>query len=121
MKLKFSPAGIALFASFLLIGVNGVTGQQPNVSLGEQMEYITAPLDFTEVTSGLLLDRGFQMMNVADFDGSKVLAINDDKTSNDIYSEIAENELSCKNQNHFGYSLVIFLVLFPRANSTLPP
>lgn len=34
------------------------------------MDYMVAPLDFTEVTSGMLLDRGFPMMEIAAFDGS---------------------------------------------------
>ncbi|MGB6034877.1 MAG: hypothetical protein WBG42_01325 [Cryomorphaceae bacterium] len=29
------------------------------------MDYLMAPLDFTEVTSGILLDKGFPMMEIA--------------------------------------------------------
>jgi hypothetical protein len=34
------------------------------------MDYLMAPLDFTEVSSGLLLDKGFPMMEIAAFDGT---------------------------------------------------
>lgn len=34
------------------------------------MDYLMAPLDFTEVTSGLLLDKGFPMMEIAAYDGT---------------------------------------------------
>lgn len=54
----------------LLVTALSVCGQQTNVSLSDQMDYIIAPLDFTEVTSGLFFDRGLQMMHVADFDGT---------------------------------------------------
>ena len=49
---------------------NGAMAQEPNVSPSDQMDYFIAPLDFTEVTTGLLLDRGFPMMEIAAFDGS---------------------------------------------------
>lgn len=69
MKTKFFITRIVV--SILLIASTiSIFGQQPNVSLGDQMNHLMAPLDFTEVTSGLLLDRGFKMMNVEDFDGT---------------------------------------------------
>src|SRR5690554_7136420 len=70
MKNKHFIAGIAMSYFLLLATAFSVNAQQPNVSLSDQMDYIIAPLDFTEVTSGLLLDRGFKMMNVEDFDGT---------------------------------------------------
>src|SRR5690554_5770947 len=70
MKNKHFIARIAMSYFLLLATALTVRGQQPNVSLSDQMNYLIAPLDFTEVTSGLLLDRGFKMMNVEDFDGA---------------------------------------------------
>lgn len=64
----FLWASIALI--FLQFSNQSIAQPPPNLSLSEQMDYLIAPLDFTEVTSGLLLDRGFKMMNVEDFDGT---------------------------------------------------
>jgi len=64
----FQWASIAL----IFLGISNPTIAQPppNLSLSEQMDYLMAPLDFTEVTSGLLLDKGFPMMEIAAFDGT---------------------------------------------------
>ncbi|NEN25170.1 hypothetical protein G3O08_16840 [Cryomorpha ignava] len=72
MKIKNFIAGIAMSYFLLLVTALSMSAQQPNVSLSDQMDYLIAPLDFTEVTSGLLLDRGLQTMNVADFDGTTI-------------------------------------------------
>ncbi|NEN25172.1 hypothetical protein G3O08_16850 [Cryomorpha ignava] len=72
MKTKNFIAGITMSYFLLLATAFTVSAQQPNVSLSDQMDYLIAPLDFTEVTSGLLLDRCLQTMNVADFDGTSI-------------------------------------------------
>jgi hypothetical protein len=64
----FSWAIIALI--FLSISNPTIAQPPPNLSLSEQMDYLMAPLDFTEVTSGLLLDKGFPMMEIAAYDGT---------------------------------------------------
>jgi pimeloyl-ACP methyl ester carboxylesterase len=70
MKKPRILAGIAMSLCLGLTLQNGAFAQAPDPSLSEQMDYLVAPLDFTEVTSGMLLDRGFQMMEIAAFDGS---------------------------------------------------
>lgn len=67
------PRCLAGIAMSLLLGLTcpiGSEAQQPNVPLSDQMDYLVAPLDFTEVTSDILLDRGFPMMEISAFDGS---------------------------------------------------
>ncbi|MGB6035089.1 MAG: hypothetical protein WBG42_02390, partial [Cryomorphaceae bacterium] len=64
----FLWASIALI--FLSISNPTIAQPPPNLSMSEQMDYLMAPLDFTEVTSGLLLDKGFPMMEIAAFDGT---------------------------------------------------
>ena len=69
--------------------------QLPNVSLSNQMDYLIAPLDFTEATSGILLERGFKMMNVEDFDAFQhfdLIRIISSKTLLDKYPD-AESTL----------------------------
>ena len=70
MKKPRILAGIAMSLCLGLTLQNGAFAQTPDPSLSEQMDYFIAPLDFTEVTTGLLLDRGFPMMEIAAFDGS---------------------------------------------------
>lgn len=70
MKTKSFLTGIAISLSLGYFSSSGANAQQTNESLSEQMDYLVAPLDFTEVTSGMLLDRGFPMMEIAAFDGS---------------------------------------------------
>src|SRR5690554_5995652 len=64
----FTWASIALI--FLSISNPTIAQPPPNLSLSEQMDYLMAPLDFTEVTSGLLLDKGFPMMEIAAYNGT---------------------------------------------------
>jgi len=64
----FHWASIALI--FLHFSNQSIAQPPPNLSLSEQMDYLMAPLDFTEVTSGLLLDKGFPMMEIAAYDGT---------------------------------------------------
>src|SRR5690554_1538122 len=70
MNYKRIMARPATTCLLLLSAAITASAQQPNISLSDQMDYLIAPLDFTEVTSGVLLDRGFKMMNVEDFDGA---------------------------------------------------
>src|SRR5690554_1836188 len=70
MNYKRIMARDATTCFLLLAAAITASAQQPNISLSDQMDYLIAPLDFTEVTSGVLLDRGFKMMNVEDFDGA---------------------------------------------------
>lgn len=60
---------MSVFGFHVVVMTTATIGHEPNESLSDQMDYLIAPLDFSEVTSGLLLDRGFRMMNVEDFDG----------------------------------------------------
>lgn len=61
---------MSVFGFHVVVMTTATIGHEPNESLSDQMDYLIAPLDFSEVTSGLLLDRGFGMMNVEDFDDS---------------------------------------------------
>ena len=65
---SFLWASIALIS--LIFSNPTIAQPPPNLSMSEQMDYLMAPLDFTEVTSGLLLDKGFPMMEIAAFDGT---------------------------------------------------
>lgn len=71
---KMKKLSFFLWASIALIFLNfsnqSIAQPPPNLSLSEQMDYLMAPLDFTEVTSGLLLDKGFPMMEIAAYDGT---------------------------------------------------
>src|SRR5690554_6629887 len=69
MKNPYCIARLTMTCLLVITMATAISGQESNVSLSDQMDYLIAPLDFTEVTSGLLLDRGFKMMNVEDFDG----------------------------------------------------
>ena len=43
---------------------------ETNPDLGDDVGYVFETLDLTPVTSGILLERGFPMMEIAAFDGS---------------------------------------------------
>jgi len=68
LKSAFLRVSIALIS--LIFSNPTIAQPPPNLSLSEQMDYLMAPLDFTEVTSGILLDKGFPMMEIAAFDGT---------------------------------------------------
>lgn len=70
MKTKIFLAGMAISLSLGFLCSNGANAQLPNESLSDQMDYLIAPLDLSEVTTGILLDRGFPMMEIAAFDGN---------------------------------------------------
>ena len=68
MKNPYCIARLAMTCLLVITMATAISGQESNVSLSDQMDYAIAHLDFTEVSSGLLLDRGFKMMHVEDFD-----------------------------------------------------
>src|SRR5690554_1616929 len=70
MKNPYCIARLAMTCLLVITMATAISGQESNVSLSDQMDYAIAHLDFTEVSSGLLLDRGFKMMHVESFDGS---------------------------------------------------
>src|SRR5690554_3464532 len=70
MKNPYCIARLTMTCLLVITMATAISGQESNVSLSDQMDYAIAHLDFTEVSSGLLLDRGFKMMHVESFDGS---------------------------------------------------
>jgi len=76
LKSAFLRVSIALIS--LIFSNPTIAQPPPNLSLSEHtsaplstgMDYLMAPLDFTEVTSGILLDKGFPMMEIIAFDGT---------------------------------------------------